>query len=135
MVLHSLACAAGFNPRRFLNQVIPMYTRIASSAPIVLSIGFLLCSMTGAKQSADQDAKIKSLIDRGDFAQAEKLLKSQISDTSQPVTTEPAIQLEILRRTRYDYALSDKDVLKEIKKNVPDATQADVDRWRGAGDL
>jgi hypothetical protein len=62
-------------------------------------------------------------------------LKSQISDASQPVTTEPAIQLEVLRRTRYDYALTDKDVLAEIKKNVPDATQADVDRWRKAGDL
>src|SRR6185436_2681543 len=54
---------------------------------------------------------------------------------SQPVTTEPAIQLEVLRRTRYDYALTGKDVVEELKKVVPDATQADVDRWREAGDL
>jgi hypothetical protein len=91
--------------------------------------------MSDAKQSTEQDAKIKALVEQGDFTAAEKLLKSQISDTSQPVTTEPAIQLEVLRRTRYDYALTDKDVLAEIKKEIPDATQADVDRWRKAGDL
>src|SRR2546429_2931795 len=112
-----------------------MHNRIAITTRNVLLLGLFLCSMSGAKQSTDHEAKIKTLIDRGYFAEAEKLLKSQISDASQPVTTEPAIQLEILRRTRYDYALSDKDVLKEIKKNIPDATQADVDRWRTAGDL
>jgi transglutaminase-like putative cysteine protease len=95
----------------------------------------LFCCLSDAKQSTDQDSKIKSLIDRGDFAAAEKLLKSQISDPSQPVTTEPAIQLEVLRRTRYDYALTDSDVLAEIDKEIADATQADVDRWRKAGDL
>ena len=112
-----------------------MYNRNALKTLIVFTFGMFLCTMSDAKQSMDQDAKIKSLIDRGDFAEAEKLLKSEISDTSQPVTTEPAIQLEVLRRTRYDYALTDKDVLAEIKKTAPDATQEDVDRWRKAGDL
>ena len=112
-----------------------MYNRIAITVLITLLLGLFLCNVSGANQSAEQNAKIKSLIDRGDFAEAEKLLKSQISDASQPVTTEPAIQLEVLRRTRYDYALTGKDVLEEVKKMVPDATQADVDRWREAGDL
>src|SRR4051812_12007041 len=112
-----------------------MHFRIANNILTILLLGFCFCTVSGAKQSADQDGKIKSLIDRGDFAEAEEILKSQVSDASQPVTTEPAIQLEVLRRTRYDYALTDKDVLAEIKKEIPDATQADVDRWRKAGDL
>src|SRR3954447_7567109 len=112
-----------------------MHDKIANNILTILLLGFCFCTMSGAKQSSDQDAKLKSLIDRGDFAEAEKILKSQVSDASQPVTTEPAIQLEVLRRTRYDYALTDKDVLAEIKKEIPDATQADVDRWRKLGDL
>jgi hypothetical protein len=112
-----------------------MHNRIAITILNVLLLGFMFSSMSAAKQSTDQDAKIKTLVDRGEFAEAEKILQSQISDASQPVTTEPAIQLEVLRRTRYDYGLTDKDVLAEIKKEIPDATQADVDRWRKAGDL
>src|SRR4051812_21790797 len=112
-----------------------MHNRIATTALITLLLGLLFCTMSGAKQSAEDEAKIKSLIENGDFAAAEKFLKSQISDASQPVTTDPAIQLEVLRRTRYDYAWTDKDVLEEVKKEIPDAAQADVDRWREAGDL
>jgi hypothetical protein len=112
-----------------------MHNRITITALIVFLLGVVLCTTSGAKQTTGQATKIKTLIDQGDFAEAEKLLGAQISDSSQPVTSEPAIQLEVLRRTRYDYALTDKDVLAEIKRNIPDATQADVDRWRKAGDL
>src|SRR4051812_10746983 len=112
-----------------------MHNRFSVAIINILLLGSILCAMSDAKQSTEQVAKIKALVDKGDFTAAEKLLKSQISDASQPVTTEPAIQLEVLRRTRYDYALTDKDVLAEIKKEIPDATQADVDRWRKAGDL
>lgn len=112
-----------------------MHNRFSVAIMNVMLLGSFLCAMSDAKQSTEQSAKIKALVDKGDFAAAEKLLKSEISDVSQPVTTEPAIQLEVLRRTRYDYALTDKDVLAEIKKEIPDATQADVDRWRKAGDL
>jgi Transglutaminase-like superfamily len=112
-----------------------MHNRIAITILVALLLGFFFCNMSGAKQSAEGEAKIKSLIDQGHYSEAEKMLKAQVADASQPVTTEPAIQLEVLRRTRYDYGLTDKDVLEEIKKMVPDATQADVDRWREAGDL
>lgn len=112
-----------------------MHQRIAFTTTCALLFGLVLCCLSGAKQAAAPDSQIKALIDRGDFAEAEKLLRARIADPAQPVTTEPAIQLEILRRTRHDFALTDKDVLTEIKKSIPDATQADVDRWRKAGDL
>ena len=112
-----------------------MHNRILIGTFSVLLFGLVVCKMTGARQSTAQDSHIKTLVDQGNFAQAEELLKSQISDSSLPVTTEPAIQLEVLRRTRYDYALTKADVLAEIKKSIPDATQADVERWREAGDL
>ncbi len=112
-----------------------MYIRSRLMTCLILLLGLVPCQPSSAKQATHQDARIQSLIDRGDFAEAEKLLREQIVDQSQPVTTAPAIQLEVLRRTRYDFALTDKDVLAEIKQSIPDVTQADVDRWRNAGDL
>jgi transglutaminase-like putative cysteine protease len=51
------------------------------------------------------------------------------------VTSEAAIQLEILRRTRQDFRLTDELVLAELKKSIPDVTQKDLDRWRESGEL
>ena len=78
---------------------------------------------------------LQQLIARGEFTEAEKRLQPQIAEPLAPVTSEAAIQLEILRRTRQDFALNSDDVLKQLKESVPDATQVDVDRWREAGDL
>jgi transglutaminase-like putative cysteine protease len=96
----------------------------------ILSVGSVLNSATAAP--ADE---LRKLIARGEFAEAEKRLRPQIDDPTAPVTSEPAVQLEILRRTRQDFALTKDDVLKQIKESIPDATQDDVDRWRTAGDL
>jgi Transglutaminase-like superfamily len=101
----------------------------------LFAVCLLICCVGGAKQATEEDVKIQKLIDGGDFAAAEKLLQQEVADPKAPITSEPAIQLEVLRRTRYDYALTDKDVLTEIKQSIPDATQADVDAWRKAGDL
>src|SRR3954462_3335307 len=105
--------------------------------PLILVSASALCVFlfSGANHAQDADAKLKELTDRGHFSEAEKILRAQIPDASAPVTTEAAIELEVLRRTRYDFALTDKDVLAELKQSIPDATQADVDRWRKSGDL
>jgi transglutaminase-like putative cysteine protease len=84
---------------------------------------------------ADVDPKIRSLMDDGKFNEAEQLLEQQISDESAPVTSDAAIQREILRRTRQDFPLTSVDVIKELKKSIPDVTQADLDRWQEQGDL
>lgn len=89
----------------------------------------------GQAASADVDPQIQSLIDRGDFAKAEKLLEQQIEDTTAPVATDPAIQLEILRRTRQDFRYSEAQVLAQLKRDIPDVTPGDINRWREMGDL
>src|SRR5262245_61426312 len=111
-----------------------MHDRLWVRLVPMFAVCLLVCCASGAKQVAEQDVKIKKLIDVGDFAEAEKLLRQEIADPKAPITSDPAIQLEVLRRTRYDYALTDKDVLMEVKQSIPDATQADVDAWRKAGD-
>jgi transglutaminase-like putative cysteine protease len=107
---------------------------------LVFTCGFLLlglnvCCAVVAKESEEQPSKIKQLIDRGDFAKAEKLLRAQVADPSAPITSDAAIQLEILRRTRRDFPHTNQQVLAELNRSIPNVTQADVDRWREAGDL
>jgi transglutaminase-like putative cysteine protease len=101
-----------------------------------LAIAVLLTGQLWAKDSAtSDDAKIKNLIDLGKYAEAEKLLSAQIDDPEAPVTSGPAVQLEVLRRTRHDFPHTKDDVLAEIKKTVPDATAEDVKKWSDSGDL
>jgi hypothetical protein len=97
----------------------------------------LMATVIGSGNVAlgDVDTKVQALIEQGAYSEAEKLLVEQIADRDAPVTSEAAIQLEVLRRTRYDFALTNAEVLAEIQKKIPDATQSDVDRWREAGDL
>jgi hypothetical protein len=84
---------------------------------------------------AKTDAEIRALIASGSYTQAERLLKGMVVDQSAPITSDAAIQLEILRRTRCDFPLTESDVLSQLQKSIPDANFSDVARWREAGDL
>lgn len=89
-----------------------------------------------AQTLADLEAgRAARLMSEGKFSEAERLLKSQIAHPDAPIVAGPAVQLEVLRRTRLDFPWTNEQVLAEIKKSVPDATPKDVDRWREAGDL
>lgn len=113
-----------------------MRTRALWYMVLALALGVFVVSQAGAKDTATENgSNINQLIANGKFADAEKLLKAQITDPNAPVTGGAAVQLEVLRRTRHDFPHSNDDVLTEIKKTVPDATQKDVDGWREAGDL
>jgi transglutaminase-like putative cysteine protease len=94
----------------------------------------IVCGAAGILVAATE-ADIRALIAEGSFAEAERQLKERIADSAAPVTSEAAIQLEILRRTRADFPLTEEEVLRQLKKSIPDAASADVERWREAGDL
>ena len=93
----------------------------------------LWCAVESSAGATEPD--IQSLIAEGSFSEAERLLKGQITEPSAPITSDPAVQLEILRRTRSDFPLLEQDVLNQLQKSVADATADDVARWREVGDL
>ncbi|MEX0610703.1 MAG: transglutaminase-like domain-containing protein [Pirellulales bacterium] len=103
----------------------------------MLMLIVVLWSFASATTSAraDVDPAIQALIADGEYSEAEKRLNQQIIDPAAPATSDAAIQLEILRRTRHDFPYTNDEVLAQLKKSIPDATQKDVDRWREAGDL
>lgn len=84
---------------------------------------------------AEDNSSIQAMIDRGEFASAEQLLQSLISDPAAPVTGGPAVQLEILRRIRHDFSLDEQTVLQQVRRTIPDVNTADLARWREANEL
>ena len=93
-------------------------------------------NLTAQETASASPAQIDGLVAAGKFHEAEELLKAQIADPNAPIIDQPAaIQLEVLRRTRQDFPLTNEQVLAELKQSIPNATQKDVDRWRESGDL
>jgi len=110
--------------------------RQRSNTAIRLAATFIISQLINVSiASAAGKARVDVLITNGEYAKAEKLLEAQIADPTAPITEDAAIQLEILRRTRQDFPLTNDDVLSQLKENIPDVKQADIDRWREAGDL
>ena len=107
----------------------------------VLLATILVCGALAARgRAADPPpaealAQARAAIDAGQFKQAEALLRPLVADPTAPVTDEPAILLEIMRRIRLDYALTPEQMLEKLRRSIPDATAEDVERWRTQGVL
>jgi len=113
-----------------------MRVRDSSTSVHGLWLGLIALSTFGIISAASgEDAQLQALIEGGSYQEAEKLLRAEIAEADAPVTSDAAIQLEILRRTRQDFPYTADEVLQQLKKHVPDATARDVERWREAGDL
>jgi hypothetical protein len=103
---------------------------------VVVLANSVLAGANARGDSLDDDkGKTEALIKNGKLAAAEEILRAHVADPAAPITSQPAIQLEILRRIRQDFSLTNEQILAEITKSIPDATQQDVDRWRESGDL
>ena len=99
-----------------------------------LSAIIILCVAVGASLATIEE-DVQALIASGSYAEAEQLLHARIADPHAPVASGPAVQLEILRRTRSDFPMNEAEVLAQLQKSIPDARSADVAKWREAGDL
>lgn len=96
---------------------------------------WLVVVLTSLQASAADLSSVQPLIDAGEFLQAEKMLRESIADLDAPVMSDAAVQLEILRRTRHDFSLDEQTVLQQVRRSIPDATVADLHRWREANQL
>ncbi|TWT77117.1 Transglutaminase-like superfamily protein [Posidoniimonas polymericola] len=71
----------------------------------------------------------------GEYSRAEEILAAAAADSSAADATAAAIELERIRRARHEFGLNGDELLAQIQKQIPDATLADMARWRDAGDL
>ncbi len=73
--------------------------------------------------------------EQGRFAEAEALLKAQIGGDDQPVVSECAIALEVLRRIQLDFSLTPEQMLERLRGEIPDVTAEEMEQWRAQGVL
>ncbi|MGB7158180.1 MAG: transglutaminase domain-containing protein [Tepidisphaeraceae bacterium] len=94
---------------------------------------------TGASLAFTSDDPVTkqalALLNDGKFAEAQTLLASDDGHADASVAQAREEMKEIIRRTRRDYSVSAGDVLKKIQKSIPDASFADIERWRAEGVL
>lgn len=94
------------------------------------------CLADVTRASADAVlGKARAAVQAGRFADAEALIAPHIANPDEPVTDSFAILREQMRRIRRDYRLTPEAMLALLKRSIPDATMADVERWRDSGDL
>ena len=98
----------------------------------VLSVA--VAGAASASESSPFDQAVDAIRD-GRFAEAECVLRQHVADPTAPVVGEYAVLLETMRRIRLDYSLTSEAMLTKLRQSIPDATAADVERWRADGSL
>jgi transglutaminase-like putative cysteine protease len=94
----------------------------------------LAISQPGLAETPAQLKAAKELIAKGEYREAEKLLKPAV-DPAQPVVSKAAVTLEILDRTRADFPHDEAEITKQLRESIPDVKETEIESWRDAGVL
>ena len=108
---------------------------------LVAALAFAGCgtnkSGTDAKEASVNFEQIDGLIEKGMFADAQKLINSNC--TKGGLSAEDVYSLnfeqEKMKRISAEFSKTDSDVIPYIKKYIPDVTYAQIDAWRKSGAL
>ena len=103
----------------------------------LISLLSILMLVGGMIMASEIPKDIQKLIDQGEYGKARKALekaseKKGISDSGRRSLL---FEAERLRRIPIDFKLTTDDVLRQIKKDIPDATMEDVKTWTADGTL
>jgi CubicO group peptidase (beta-lactamase class C family) len=77
----------------------------------------------------------KQLVAQGSLSEAEAILRQHGATLEEPVCHPYSELLETIRRIRFDFPLDVAAMVSRLKVSIPDVTEADVERWRAAGEL
>src|SRR3954462_5330718 len=68
-------------------------------------------------------------MDGGKFLDAELLLQAEVKNADGAAKQAREELMEIIRRTRLEYSLTEKELLSKLQEKIPDATAKDLARW------
>jgi len=112
-----------------------------------LILGIALMSNAFAQQSKDTGASVAftsndpvikkalALVNDGKFSEAQAILASDDGHSDANVARAREEMLDVIGRLRREYSLDEAGLLEKIKKQVSDATAADLKKWRDAGEV
>ena len=103
-----------------------------------LRLGLVLVLLNSAAIAVADDTqdllgRAQAAAAQGRFAEAETLLKTQIGGDDQPVISDCAIALEVLRRIRLDFSLTPEQMLERLHGEIPDVTVEEMEQWTAQG--
>ncbi|MBM4088777.1 MAG: hypothetical protein FJ276_05010 [Planctomycetes bacterium] len=123
------------NPRTS-TRIIQRTGRVSAALGLFLVVSVQLAA---GRLAAGADAEflrcVRDAVDAGRFSDAERMLREKIPEPDVPAVGPYETELEIIRRIRLDYSLTQDGLLKKLREAIPDVATADIDRWRDQGQL
>lgn len=116
-------------------QVPARSVRVRAAAWPILLLMAVAASSVAAELPSPAPAAIISEVDAGHFAQAEQAIRDALAQPSMTAGQREALdyERERMRRIRLDFKLDEAEVQAQLRKQIPDLSQAEFDAWARAG--
>ena len=96
----------------------------------LLALAASALALTGMAMTPDWQEQVDQLIAQGEFARAEKVMKS----LPKKVRVADAVRIDSLRtimqRIRTDFRITPEEGVKMIREKMPEATDAQIENWK-----
>lgn len=99
--------------------------------PVLTLAAILIASSLSAAPDVLSDAA--RLEAEGRFREAEAALRGALSTAAEAERPGIAFEIDRLRRIRLDYDLTPEGLWRQLKRSLPDVTQAEFERWISEG--
>src|SRR5688572_25733123 len=110
------------------------FSRVRIFAAILLCV-FSQLTRAAVDEKVMTDAL--TLLDRGEFEKASQSLQAYLDQTTTSLETDEKkrveLEIERIRRIRMDYKLTREKLLEQLKRRIPDLTDAEFDAFERDG--
>ena len=98
-------------------------------------LALLLTTGAGAAASSPDQTQVVAMIDAGQFQAAAAAVEKALDQPGLSASQRRALkfQIERMRRIRLDFSLTGEELQARIRKQIPDLTAAEFDRWNAHG--
>ena len=96
----------------------------------LLALAASVLAMAGMAATPDWQAQVDQLIAQGEFARAEKVMKSLPKKVRQADAVRIDSLRTIMQRIRTDFRITPEEGVKRIREKMPEATDVQIQHWR-----
>ncbi len=96
----------------------------------LLALAMSALALSGAAGAPDWQPQVDQLIAQGEFARAEKVMKSLPKKVRQADAVRIDSLRTIMQRIRTDFRITPEEGVKMIREKMPDATDAQIENWK-----
>ena len=97
---------------------------------LLISLAASALALVGMAATPDWQAQVDQLIAQGEFARAEKVMKSLPKQVRQADAVRIDSLRTIMQRIRTDFRIPPEEGVKLIREKMPEATDAQIQHWK-----